>query len=80
VIVLLALKYYLSLFPFSMKTWFLFSCHESLFYNYCLFSNYNLFYNCNLFCAVAQLVEVLRYKLEGRGFDSWWCHWNFLLT
>jgi len=30
--------------------------------------------------AVAQLVEALRYKLEGRGFDSRWCHWNFLLT
>jgi hypothetical protein len=24
--------------------------------------------------AVAQLVEALRYKLEGRGFDSPWCH------
>jgi hypothetical protein len=31
--------------------------------------------------AVAQLVEALRYyKPEGRGFDSRWCHWNFLLT
>ena len=29
---------------------------------------------------VAQLVEALRYKSEGRGFDSQWCHWNFLLT
>jgi hypothetical protein len=29
---------------------------------------------------VAQLVEALRYKPEGRGFDSRWCHWNFLLT
>jgi hypothetical protein len=26
-------------------------------------------------CAVAQLVDALRYKSEGRGFD-----WNFLLT
>ena len=26
------------------------------------------------------LVEALRYKLEGRGFDSWWSHWNFSLT
>jgi len=24
--------------------------------------------------AVAQLVEALRYKPEGRGFDSRWCH------
>ena len=30
--------------------------------------------------AVAQLVETLRYKSEGRGFDSRWCHWNFSLT
>jgi len=26
---------------------------------------------------VAQLVEAQRYKHEGRGFDSQWCHWNF---
>jgi hypothetical protein len=26
---------------------------------------------------VAQLVEALRYKSDGRGFDSRWCHWNF---
>jgi len=30
--------------------------------------------------AVVQLVEALRYKLEGRGFESWWYHWNFSLT
>jgi len=30
--------------------------------------------------AVAQLVEALRYKSEGRGFDSRWCHCNFSLT
>jgi len=29
---------------------------------------------------VAQLVEALRYKPEGRGFRSRWCHWNFSLT
>ena len=27
--------------------------------------------------AVPQLVEKLRYKSEGRGFDSHCCHWNF---
>jgi hypothetical protein len=32
------------------------------------------------FQRVAQLVEALRYKSVGRGFDSRWCHWNFLLT
>ena len=26
---------------------------------------------------MAQLVEGLRYKPEGRGFNSRWCHWNF---
>jgi hypothetical protein len=30
--------------------------------------------------TVAQLAGALRYKPEGHGFDSWWCHWNFLLT
>jgi hypothetical protein len=30
--------------------------------------------------AVAQLVWALRYKPEGRGFDSRWCHWIFSLT
>jgi hypothetical protein len=29
---------------------------------------------------VVQLVEALRYKPEGRGIDSRWCHWNFSLT
>jgi hypothetical protein len=26
------------------------------------------------------VVEALRYKPEGRGFDSLWCHWTFSLT
>jgi hypothetical protein len=30
--------------------------------------------------TVAQLVEALRYKSEGCGFDSRWCHGNFSLT
>jgi hypothetical protein len=29
---------------------------------------------------VAQLIEALCYKPEGRVFDSRWCHWNFSLT
>jgi hypothetical protein len=29
--------------------------------------------------VLVQLVEALRYKSEGRGFDSRWCHWNFSL-
>ena len=30
--------------------------------------------------AVVQLVEAVRYKLEGRGLDSRWFNWNFSLT
>jgi hypothetical protein len=30
--------------------------------------------------TVAQLIEALRFKLEGRGFIFWWCHCNFSLT
>jgi len=30
--------------------------------------------------AMAQLVEALRCKPEGRGFDSRWCHWNYSST
>ena len=26
---------------------------------------------------MAQFVEALRYKSEGRGLDPRWCHWNF---
>jgi hypothetical protein len=25
------------------------------------------------------VVEALRYKPEGRGFDSRWCHWVFFI-
>ena len=28
--------------------------------------------------AVAQLVEALRNRSEGCGFDSRWCRWNFV--
>jgi hypothetical protein len=34
----------------------------------------------SFFVALAQLVEALRSKPEGRGFYSRWCHWNFSLT
>jgi hypothetical protein len=34
----------------------------------------------NVKLLVAQLGEALRYKPEGRGFNSRWCHWNFSLT
>jgi hypothetical protein len=34
----------------------------------------------NLWRTVAQLVEVSRYKPEGRGLDFLWRNWNLLLT
>ena len=34
----------------------------------------------NIAFAVAQLVEALRYRPEGCGFDFRWCHWNFSLS
>jgi hypothetical protein len=52
----------------------LFMATASPFSNVCFFSSSAIGY------AVAQLVETLCYKLEGHGFDSWWCHWNFTLT
>jgi hypothetical protein len=49
------------------------SCpHKRLLFNY-----YN---NIGGTLLVAQLIEALRYKLEGRGFDSGWCNWNLSLT
>jgi hypothetical protein len=34
-----------------------------------------------LYCIMSQYhIISLRYKSEGRGFDSRWCHWNFSLT
>jgi len=35
--------------------------------------------SCAMYHAVAQLVEALRYKPEGRGFDSRWCHLGFFI-
>ena len=39
-----------------------------------------MYYNGDCGYAVAQLAEALRYKPEGRGFDSGWCQWKFSLT
>jgi len=50
------------------------------------YSTYKFYYRNRVACiyiwghAVAQLVEALRYKPEGRGFDSRWCYWIFSLT
>jgi hypothetical protein len=47
-----------------------------------LFSSLRIkgFYMFRVGHAVAQLVEALCYKPNGRGFDSRWCHWNFSFT
>jgi hypothetical protein len=37
-------------------------------------------YCSGMWRAVAQLIEALRYKAGGRGFDSRWCYWIFSLT
>jgi hypothetical protein len=46
----------------------------------CRLSQINILYNYEWGHTVAQLVVALRYKSEGRGFDSRWSYWNFLLT
>jgi hypothetical protein len=43
-------------------------------------TTFNLSFYQLLRQAVAQFVNVLCHKPEGRGFDSRWCHWNFSLT
>jgi len=45
-------------------------------YYYYILLNYDL----NKRHAMAQLVEALRYKPQGRLFDSRWYHFNFSLT
>jgi hypothetical protein len=58
----------------------------------CMMMHGLAYLNLSLFCrivcqytlswghVVVQLVEALRYKPEGRGFDSPWCHWNISLA
>jgi len=53
-------------------TWTL-STHSVVSYN-------NKYYIKEWVHAVVQLVEALRYKWEGRGFDFRWCHCKFSLT
>jgi len=47
---------------------------------YSVFAVYLYFTNLESLHAVAQLVEALHYKLEGRGFDFRWCHCSFSLA
>ena len=50
--------------------------------HYKIFKKFIFFTVCQILLgqAVARLVEALRYKPKGRGFDSRWCQWNFSLT
>jgi hypothetical protein len=48
--------------------------------NLCLISEFVHLLTGHLGHAVVLLVEALRYKSEGHGFDSRWCHWNLSLT
>jgi len=41
----------------------------------------HLFANCIRFFGVSSgVVEALRHKPEGCGFDAWWGHWDFILN
>ena len=39
-----------------------------------------MYFSSHVRSTSSAVVEALRYKPEGRGFDSRWCHWNFSLT
>jgi hypothetical protein len=52
-----------------------FKCLAELFHVILIFG-----YRAGGTLLVAQLVEAVRYKAEGRGFDSKLCHWNFSFT
>jgi len=58
----------------SATLWELFNNHIPTLYYYPIL--------CSLkgTLLVAQLVEALRFKSEGRALDSRWCHWNFWVT
>jgi hypothetical protein len=47
--------------------------------NYCIIIIVNACYNYIIGARGGAVVEALRYKPEGRGIHSRWCHWIFLL-
>ena len=64
--------------------------HESSYYSMLLWprkseNEFHMYYLHSMGHEVAQLVEALRYKPEGRykvegpGFNSRWCHWSFVI-
>jgi hypothetical protein len=60
---------------FSVKLFYQYGRHICIYFyssRECCYCQNKIFQN-----AVARLVEALRYKPEGRGFDSRWYHWNF---
>jgi hypothetical protein len=69
--------------PFLSTSWFLSSLAGKFPWQYFEIGHYSLVFNLSSKDwgqAVTKLVEALRYKPEGRGSDSRWCHWNFSLT
>ena len=58
------------------KLWIFFSLSLSVSQSFLIYCNFSIY----LRHPVAQLVEPLRYKREGRGFDCRWFHWIFSLT
>jgi hypothetical protein len=56
---------------------------SNFYFEVCAFIRHYFDFFCvplNVVHAVAQLVEALGYKPEGRVFDSRCCYWNFSLT
>jgi len=55
------------------------TAYSRLIFNYgmCYSSEIEVYYSNEFGDAVAQLVEALRYKPEGRGFDSEWFYCIF---
>jgi hypothetical protein len=75
---------YLQLFPTISCSLFLFCCCHLFLPEFTTFlyflTVFCLFLSFIFFSICFPLVESLRYKLKGRGFDSRWCHWKFSLT
>jgi hypothetical protein len=59
-------------------SYFLCEC-VSLTKNTSLFSMISFFYSAILGARAGVVVKALRDKPTGRGFDSRWCQWNFLV-
>ena len=66
--------------PFQNAAVYVDISEKSLLTIYLLYQQILTYHKINKGHAVRLLVESLRYKPEGRGFDSRWCLRNFSLT